>query len=193
MKSFSIFSFLVVGFILFSCTSSQETPEENSNVIQEKLVNTDLLDSVIMEVQTVLISNLTKAIDEQGIESAALFCAEKAQGLTDSMSKVLGYKVRRISDRNRNTANDLDNYEKEVFLAFKSSKENGTMIHSQVNESERKYYKPILLGMPLCLKCHGSSEDRDEDAYAVISEKYPNDKAINYTLGELRGMWVVQY
>ncbi len=160
---------------------------------QEEPVNTDLLDSVIMEVQSTLISNLTKAIDEQGIESAALFCAEKAQGLTDSMSNVLGYKVRRISDRNRNTANELDNYEKEVFLAFQSSKENGTMIHSQVNESDRKYYKPILLGMPLCLKCHGSSEDRDEAAYAVISDKYPNDMAINYTLGELRGMWVVGY
>jgi len=193
MKSFSTFSFLFVGFILFSCTNSVETAEDNMDIDKKESVNTDLLDSVIMEVQTTLISNLTKAIDEQGIESAALFCAEKAQGLTDSMSTVLGYKVKRISDRNRNEVNALDEYEQEVFLAFQSAKSNGSPIYSQINETSRKYYKPIMLGMPLCLKCHGSTEDRDAAAYAVISEKYPDDKAIGYTLGELRGMWVVHY
>jgi hypothetical protein len=45
--------------------------------------------------------------------------------------------------------------------------------------------------MPLCLQCHGKPEERKADAYTLIEQYYPNDKAINYDLGALRGMWKV--
>src|SRR5690606_25967837 len=94
--------------------------------------DTDRLDSLIGEVQSVLIGNLTSAIEKEGFESAALFCSSKAQNLTDSMSEVIGARISRVSAQNRNEKNAPDAYEKEVLLAFQKGKESGNMPLSQI-------------------------------------------------------------
>ena len=187
-------TFVVLILVLLtqlSCvhTAADEFVESDSS---QKL-DTDKLDSVIFEVQTVLISNLSNLIETKGIEEAAFFCANKAQFLTDSMSRQLGVAVKRISDRHRNPLNATGVYELEVMEEFKQSKASGSMSLYQVDYTNKNYYKPIVLGMPLCLKCHGNSTDRDESAYEVIRSKYPEDLAIDYSLGDLRGMWVVNF
>ena len=55
------------------------------------------------------------------------------------------------------------------------------------------YYKPIKTGMPTCLKCHGSSAEIESKTLALINEKYPDDKAVGYSQGDLRGMWKIKF
>ena len=46
----------------------------------------------------------------------------------------------------------------------------------------------------MCLTCHGSKEQIGGDLYSdVIEALYPKDKAINFKLGELRGMWSIKF
>ena len=56
------------------------------------------------------------------------------------------------------------------------------------------YYKPIKIGMPACLKCHGSSET---EINAVTFEKlntlYPHDLATGYKLKDFRGLWKIEF
>lgn len=55
------------------------------------------------------------------------------------------------------------------------------------------YYKAISIGMPTCLKCHGDkSVEIDPLALKLIAQKYPEDKATGYKIGELRGMWKIK-
>ena len=179
--------------LLFSACNSTSNGDQEQDVAEKTVVDTELMDSLINEVQQVLVSNLSRTIDEKGIEEAALFCSNQAQFLTDSVSKHVGYSIRRLSDKNRNPLNRLSTYEEEVMLAFAKSKESGDLLYSQVDEVKQVYYKPILLGMPICLKCHGNLNERDASAYAVIQSVYPDDYAVDYSLGDLRGMWAVDF
>jgi hypothetical protein len=49
-----------------------------------------------------------------------------------------------------------------------------------------RYMKPILI-QPECLNCHGSESTMLEEVSSLIAERYPNDKALDYKPGELRG------
>ena len=184
--------FILAGIFcaLFSGCDNMTVPEQAE---EQEMVNTEELDSLIGVVQMQLISKLTGTIEEKGLVAAAEFCSAHAQDLTDSLSEVLGYSIRRVSDKHRNPKNSLDTYDLEVMQAFRVSKEAGNMSTAQLNNANKTYYKPILLGMPVCLKCHGTIQERDAEAYEVIRRVYPADLAIDYELGDLRGMWVVKY
>ena len=56
------------------------------------------------------------------------------------------------------------------------------------------YYAPIMLNLPLCITCHGDSEkDIKPDVQAEISRLYPTDEATGFELGQLRGLWSVEF
>jgi hypothetical protein len=61
-----------------------------------------------------------------------------------------------------------------------------------IGDQHAVYYKPIKIMMPTCLKCHGNSSDLDAAALQQIQVKYPDDLAVNYEQGQLRGMWKVK-
>jgi hypothetical protein len=55
---------------------------------------------------------------------------------------------------------------------------------------ELRYAKPIVL-QPMCTACHGSPDQISPEVKAKLEQLYPNDKAVNYKPGELRGAVVV--
>jgi hypothetical protein len=52
--------------------------------------------------------------------------------------------------------------------------------------AEYRYLVPIYL-KPLCLTCHGSSEQIPADVQAVLNERYPEDQGTGFALGAFRG------
>ncbi len=181
--------FSISTLVLFSCAN--ESIEYKPLPINLEEEEAQILDA-IAATQQLLIQHLTARVDSTNLEPAVRFCAENAQRLTDSISNELGYAIRRISPKNRNTRNEATKKDWEVFRHFEKSKESGTMDKSYFDELNQTYYTPIVLGMPLCLKCHGTVETRDAQAYVIIQEYYPRDKAVDYALGDLRGLWSVR-
>ena len=53
-----------------------------------------------------------------------------------------------------------------------------------------QFYKPIRI-MELCTRCHGDRAAFGPELAEILKEKYPDDKAVGYRPGELRGMFVV--
>jgi hypothetical protein len=53
--------------------------------------------------------------------------------------------------------------------------------------------RPIRMGADLCLKCHGGPDDLAPGVRDVLQATYPDDRAIGYKLGDLRGAFVVRY
>ena len=53
-----------------------------------------------------------------------------------------------------------------------------------------RYYEPIVV-QALCLKCHGQYDLVDDATAATLTSLYPDDKAVDYNVGDLRGMFVV--
>lgn len=197
MKFIVLISGLLLGLFLVSCgqneiVESSETEIFSETEKEEKLA---LADSISNIAQATLLQNVGRAMKAGGPVYAVDFCNIQAVPLMDSVSKANHVKVERMTDKNRNsnntlkTENDLSAWDKFKNTFAKSKKpvpfvveENQTLV----------YYKPIAIGMPTCLKCHGApNQDIDVATAEKIKEKYPDDLATNYKMGDFRGMWKV--
>jgi len=177
--------------MIFSCVNNRDGSTENLDAAWLPIQEKNQIDNAILATQQLLIGKLVAQVESSNFESAVRFCARNAQHLTDSMSQAFGYNIRRISPRNRNENNVLNHNDELAFAHFENSLKAGAMDKYFIPKNAETYYAPILLGMPLCLQCHGKEEDRNAEAYTLVKQFYPNDKAINYDLGALRGMWKV--
>lgn len=49
-----------------------------------------------------------------------------------------------------------------------------------------RYLKPLTQG-PLCMTCHGPKENIPSEVQGILKEKYPEDRATGFLVGDLRG------
>lgn len=145
-------------------------------------------DSLTTNAQAVLLSNVAGAIQNGGFAHAVDFCNLRATLLTDSLSSE-SFTISRISEKNRNPKNAASEMELNILQNF-TTENNHTLVE---NDGKHIYYKAIRIGMPICLKCHGTPETLDTEASKMISDRYPNDKATGYKEGDLRGSWKVVF
>lgn len=176
---------LLVVFSLAACNESQVLSEKDKNFYLQQG------DSITKISQKVLLEHVSKAVQNYGLEYAVSFCNENANQILDSTSASRTYKIQRLSDKNRNPLNAI-NTSMDVAAWEKIKLQNSHLIQQDSN-GDVFYYKPISIGMPTCLKCHGGSNDITESVKRVIVQKYPDDKAIEYKLGDLRGMWKIAF
>lgn len=186
-----IFS-LVFLIVLISCNSKER---QLSKVEKEQLLSKG--DSIASQAQKTLLQNVSQAIQTKGVAGAVDFCNTNAMLLTDSMSKLNAVHIQRISDRNRNPNNSLNHdLDKKIWREMQELMQDSTIQKKHIVAQEGNaifYYKAIPIGMPTCLSCHGNKEtDITPETLQVINAKYPSDKATDYTMGQLRGIWKIK-
>ena len=169
-----------------TATSCQQTTHNEREIADLK----NQADSIATLSQNVLLQNVAGAIQKGGIDYAVEFCNIQAIPLTDSITEDLNVYIQRLSDKNRNPANAIKTQADS--LAWKKIKSKKADFIEQHNNGEVYYYKPILIAMPTCVKCHGGKSDIAESTQNSIAQKYPGDKAVNYKMGDLRGMWKIK-
>lgn len=185
MKKQSIVLLLSVSTLLAACGN----PKDKQPLTQEEKISLMLLgDSISTEMQNVLLQNVAAAMQKGGTDYAVEFCNLQAMPLTDSIANNLKASVQRLSDRNRNPDNALKTQADS--LAWEKIKSEKVSFIEQDKNGTVYYYKPIMAAMPTCIKCHGG-KDISESTQEIIAQKYPNDKATDYSLGDLRGMWKI--
>ena len=189
----------VLVILLLSACSAPPTAQTNALTEQERSMAMARGDSIAQATFAALTQSLQKAMADGGPVSAVDYCWGAARPITDSLSARHGVRVKRTSNRLRSPSNKADVHESERMkeaLAHLSQGNSASSLSVQVYDigDSIAYYKPILIGSPLCLKCHGSpGTDLDSAAYALIKERYPLDEAIGYALGEFRGFWSIRW
>ncbi len=183
----------LVSIFLFSCGKKEDI---TVSLIEEMKVR-DVGEKYATELLRTLKQNLMRAMNNGGPYNAIEFCSEKAQKLTKMVEEKIdhGVKLKRTSFKYRNPLNKPDKYEKEALKIFETYyKEYGQLrpyYIQKVKEEDGKYYyryyKPLVV-KPLCLICHGDPEKMDPELYRKIKEKYPEDKAVGYKVGDFRGV-----
>lgn len=145
------------------------------------------------EALALLSKNLADAIAKDGVPGAIGFCSEKALPLTASVDA----NLRRVSHKARNPKNKADAAELEILNAFRETLKAGKAPEPQVRKNadgSEAFFAPIVLANPLCLKCHGApGNDIDTDTLSALRKLYPQDEATGFQLGELRGMWRIDW
>ncbi len=143
-----------------------------------------------------LMESLENVISNQGTAKAVAVYKEKVDEITrmiknDLNNKDIGIKL--LSPRYRDVENSPDYYEEQAYQDFqKVWKDTGRYPPYVIQEIRRngrvlyRYYEPLYVKR-LCLKCHGTLESLDIEAVKCIRQEHPNDNAVGYKLGDLRG------
>lgn len=199
-----LLTFLV---LLFNACVENTTKEEQSElnepeIVQENVASQDQPDyvqvgkSIAMETQQLLAKHLMQAIQDSGMNHAMQFCSAQAYPLTDSMSQAFGVTIKRVTHKARNPQNKANPKEKLIIEGYMDQLKQGEMPGPLVEEQEnaRVFFSPIMITMPTCLKCHGvPGEDIQPEDYIILNSLYPNDQAVNFKMGDLRGMWRIDF
>ncbi len=136
-----------------------------------------------------LLPTLQAAMDNGGPLNAIAVCAVEAPKIAQQLSEESGWEVGRVSLKARNSSTAMpDNWERQVLNTFDQRQRFGESpatlnVAEVVNGTFR--YMQAQAAAPLCLTCHGS--EVSGEVLSAIRRQYPDDLAIGYKAGEIRG------
>jgi len=188
MKTFYIAFTLALVLLFISCT---ETKKETEKKPIDLSAYTEKGKTIAMNTQKLLGKNLKGTMKAEGPVAAVAFCNAKANPLTAEMEQKFGATIKRVSDKNRNPNNAPNEVEAKIIADYISSLQAGKEIKPITQEEKDgkiHFYAPIKV-KGLCLACHGDAIATPVDS--ILKVKYPNDKAVGYKAGELRGIWSI--
>lgn len=141
-----------------------------------------LMESLFVELMTAL---------KKGPPHEALhICADRAPEVARRIQQEFGLSVRRVALRTRNKKNLPDAYERKWFQDVQERYDGGEgpapKPTAEVVDGELRYIRPILLA-EMCTRCHGTSEQISPEVRAALEQRYPDDDAIGFRPGDLRG------
>jgi hypothetical protein len=148
---------------------------------------------------TTLKGVLSKHMKSGGPVQAITACSDTAQVLTEQVELRHQVSIGRVSEKWRNAMDEPDAYEKATLRKFEDMLQNDTLgpsyEHSDITVEDSirvfRYMKPIIV-QPVCLSCHGPINQLHPEVLRLLNERYPDDTAVNYKDGDLRGAITVK-
>lgn len=185
---------LCVAFVFLMAVSCKKKKPIESEIVKSQTPDSLYIiagEKIIANTFDTLRQSLLSAIQTQGFPHAIDFCNEKANAITvlygDSVT------VRRTAVRYRNLANKPDSLELQVFDTWLREMQSGAGLHGKLirdpSDDQIHYFKPIVM-QALCMNCHGVPQKNIQPAtLSAIRKHYPQDLAIDFEEGDLRGAW----
>lgn len=154
--------------------------------------NVETARKIVKDFGKALKGELMSGMKKGGAVEALSVCYEKAPAIAKTISDTTGWQIGRTSLKPRNSDNAPDEWEKSILEKFESElkegKEAKSLEYSEtVEENGVKYFR-YMKAIPtggVCLNCHGS--EIKEPVKKKIEELYPEDKAVGFKKGDIRG------
>ncbi|MCX7744881.1 MAG: DUF3365 domain-containing protein [Flavobacteriales bacterium] len=152
-------------------------------------------DSIAVATFDTLSKTLEYVIKNSGPDSAVRYCNVHAYPITAQYA-TKHIHVRRTSLKFRNPANEPDVMEYLILNEFKTQQQAGLELKPVIRKDNKgivHYFKPILI-QGMCITCHGDpASDIPGSVINQLSVLYPKDQATGYHIGDLRGIWHIQF
>lgn len=190
-------TFLAFLVLLLGCGPQED--HQNSRSADAKFDTTAVIakgQEISQAAFQALSRNLQQAMKEGGVQNALEFCNVRAMPLTDSLASHYGIKLRRASHQPRNPGNRADSLEMETIKDYLQELEQGGELEpvTYTDNNTITYHAPIRIPGQLCLNCHGKpGTDIAQSDIETIRKLYPEDEATGFEMGELRGIWSIQF
>ncbi len=126
---------------------------------------------------------------EQGPAEAIKVCREQAPQIADSLSQQ-GIRLGRSSHRLRNPGNTAPEWLVPAIQGYLADDENREPYVVALADDHWGYAEPIAT-QPLCLTCHG--EALAPSIAEQIEALYPEDRAVGFKAGEMRGVFWLEF
>ncbi len=189
---------VVLGLMVAGCAKPAEESvevEEVAAVEWEKVLagsmtdtqkaQQELVATAVNALASEMMGELSAALDSGDAGAAIAVCKEKAPGVAANIHETYGVKIGRTSHKLRNAANVAPEWA-DPFVTDLA--EDPTYVAGP--NGELGALLPIKLRAE-CQMCHGPVEGIDEGIMAAIAEVYPDDQALGFIEGDLRGwFWV---
>jgi hypothetical protein len=202
-------SLCILIFFVTSCGPQERVSKEvfdavNDKMEVKKLSDFEIIeeamvwgDSISIEAQNQLMSNLQKAVAEKGVDGAVEYCNVNATVILNEVADKYGVSIRRVSNRYRNPTDKPNVDEAPLLEAYEYNAENGINSEPNIQKIENGdvllYTKAIVIPGGFCLSCHGDpAKEIDSKTLQKIDSIYPNDQAKGHQIGDLRGMWSIR-
>lgn len=173
------------------------------SVVQAPAQDSDMLSlsrSISQAMLKELGQKLQSAMTEGGAVNAIGVCNTQAPEIAGRVSAQNQVKLSRVGTRARNPVMGVPNdWQARALAQFDAGLARGDKpaemefsetITKSDGSKEFHFAKPIVL-QPMCVACHGGPEQISPEVKSKLSELYPNDKAVNYQPGQLRGAVVL--
>ena len=142
-----------------------------------------------------LMGELTAALAKSPA-AAIEVCSARAPQIAAEESATRGARIGRTALRFRNPANAPSEWQRRGLESFAAALQAGadpstlefTEVAAGGEGEERRWMKPIMTA-PLCLTCHG--ETLAPEVAAAVQARYPEDRAVGFAPGDLRGAFYV--
>jgi hypothetical protein len=150
--------------------------------------------TVAVSVPPRLLQVLTDTIAKSSAADAVSVCQDIAPKLAKAASEQSGWQVRRVSLRNRNPKAVPDAWERETLEDFDRRAAAGEapagLERFSIEVVDGKPLQRYMRALPtqgLCLSCHGATEQLAPGVAERLKALYPDDRAVGYGLGQVRG------
>ena len=178
------FNLSLLTLLLAGCASTPDT----ANLVDESRQTAGGL------IQT-LGGELKAAMTAGGPTQAIGVCKDRAPKIAAEAAQRTGMQIKRVSLKNRNPKGVPDAWETEALASLEKRLAAGEKpetldLHGVVNTPDGKVfrYAKALVTQPACLNCHGAAENLSPEVKAKLATDYPDDKAIGYSAGMIRGV-----
>jgi hypothetical protein len=179
---------LLVVISLQACSNGFSEKEKQEYIVKGK----EIAEASFLELST----QLTEQMKAGGPAQAIPFCNEKAMPITNQLSEKFEATIKRTSNDLRNQQNAPSEREREILDEFHKMKLENKQLKPIVEldaANKKHFYAPIIIKAN-CLVCHGTiNETVSIKTDSIIKSLYPNDKAIGYVDGDLRGIWSITF
>lgn len=169
-----------------SCSPAPDDRKTESQLVEESAALADRF-------QTELQAELSTALTQTGAVDAIGVCQSAAPAIAQDLSAQAGVNVQRVARKNRNPGNALSGEIDALYAQLEASPiDDGAprVVHATL-EDRFVYLRAIPMKEQPCTTCHGKAID--PTVSAAIAEAYPEDRAVGFEAGELRGAFLIEH
>ena len=199
MRNTTIAALILFGIFVVAACKNTPSADTNSSIVLDDLTRDKYIKkgkTIAGSTFVIMVNQLQQALAKGGVPNAIQYCNLTAMPLVDSLARVNQATIRRTSLKTRNIKNTPTDFEKTQLDKYHQQKINGIPIQAEVvpiKQNRIAFFAPILVNS-FCLQCHGQPGTQIKpENYQLIQQYYPEDKAVGYKNGDLRGMWSVEF
>jgi len=172
--------------LLYSCNSDLSEAQKQEYTFKGKEIAQSTAEGMLKEV--------AKNMKEGGVKQAMAFCNAHASEITNDYAGKSGVDIKRTSHLLRNEKNAPTQREQEIIDIYLSQKPDALKPIVEKNaDGSVQFYAPIKL-LDKCTACHGViGETMEAKNDSIIKVLYPNDKAVGFKEGDIRGIWSIKF
>lgn len=202
MRRIFIFAAVIMTVGSLTLTNGQNAdsktavPAVDTTALSKAAVDSLLISAAnqaISQFSSQLQTSLKVALDDGGPLNAVNVCNVVAPDIQTAHVRD-GWFLERVTAKPRNRNNQADSAQLVILAKFEAATNAPSFVaqwNDPIKREKFRFYRPIRTN-EMCAGCHGDPASFVTGLTEELKKLYPDDKAVGYRSGDLRGMFAIE-